>query len=45
MAAGSNNVSPMVRGFLFLAIKYDTSQEARSAFVEAVTAVSMFTDF
>jgi hypothetical protein len=29
MAAGSNNVSPMVRGFYFLAIKYQTSKEAK----------------
>jgi hypothetical protein len=40
-----NNVSPIVWGFLILAIKYDTSQEARSAFVEVVTAVWLFTDF
>jgi hypothetical protein len=49
MAAGSNNVSPMVWGFfLFLAVKYETSKEARSAFVEVVTAVLInldFTDF
>jgi hypothetical protein len=39
MAAGSTNVFLMVRGFLFLAIKYELSEEARSAFVKVVIAV------
>jgi hypothetical protein len=39
MAACSSNVSPMVQGFLLLAIKYDIWDEARSAFVDVVTAV------
>jgi hypothetical protein len=39
MDVGSHNVSPMVWGFLFLAIKYVTSKEARSAFVEVVSSV------
>jgi hypothetical protein len=39
MAAGSNNVSQMVRGSLFLTIKYETLKEVRSTFVQVVTAV------
>jgi hypothetical protein len=39
MATENSNVSLMLRGFLFLAVKYETSKETRSAFVTVVTAV------
>jgi hypothetical protein len=38
MAAGSNNISQMARGSLFLTIKYKTLKEVRSTFVQVVTA-------
>lgn len=39
MAAGSNNFLPMIWGFLFFTTKYETSYEAKSAFVKIVNAV------
>jgi hypothetical protein len=39
MATVNNNLSPMTRGFLFLAIKYETSKEASSVFVKKIALV------